>query len=49
MKDYEYIVTTRKCEHCNHHEVGIIDKDRNYTQLKPGTKIKIIEEEKTKG
>ncbi len=42
-EEKEFLVTARKCEHCNHHEVGIMDTDGNYTQLKLGTIIKVVD------
>ena len=36
------IVTARKCDCCGHHELGITTKDGKYNPLKPGMKVKII-------
>lgn len=40
-------VVAKKCPKCGHHEIGIEDKNRKYTQLKPGTNIIIGEIKET--
>ena len=45
MKGSEVIVKAQKCECCNHHEIGVVDKDGKFVQLKPGMKIIVVEEE----
>jgi hypothetical protein len=42
-------VKAQKCDHCSHHEIGTIDKDGEFTQLKPGTQIIIVEREEDNG
>lgn len=37
------VVTIRKCEHCGHHEIGIITEEGQSLPLKPG-KVQLIEE-----
>jgi hypothetical protein len=36
-------VTTKKCKHCGHHEVGIVNDAGEFTPLKTGMKIQIEE------
>ena len=36
-------VTARKCPCCGHHEIGITDTKGNYSPLKPGTQIQIVD------
>ena len=38
------VVTARKCDCCAHHEIGVITNSGKYISLKPGMKIKVIEE-----
>jgi len=38
------IVNARKCKTCGHHEIGIVTDEGHYIPLKPGMKVKIIEE-----
>ncbi len=38
------VVTPRKCEHCGHHEMGIITEDGEYRGLKKGMKIILMGE-----
>ena len=33
------IVTARKCECCDHHEIGVITHTGEYFPLKPGMKV----------
>ena len=35
-------VTARKCECCDHHEIGVITHTGEYFPLKPGMKVEII-------
>lgn len=35
------IVVTRKCDCCNHHEIGIKTETGEYIQLEPGMKVTI--------
>ena len=37
------IVTTKKCDRCGHHEVGITTESGQYFPLKPGMKVEIYE------
>jgi hypothetical protein len=37
------IVTARTCDCCGHHELGIVDSEGNYTALRPGMHVKVIE------
>jgi hypothetical protein len=43
-KSIQGIVTAKKCECCGHHEMGITSRSGKYIALKPGMKVKIIEE-----
>ena len=36
------IVTARKCEYCDHHEIGVTTQNGEYLPLKPGMKVEII-------
>ena len=36
------IVTARKCEHCDHHEIGVTTQTGKYVPLKQGMKVEII-------
>ena len=36
------IVTARKCECCDHHELGVIIHTGEYVPLKQGMKVEII-------
>ncbi len=36
------IVTARKCECCDHHEIGVMTRTGEYLSLKPGMKVEII-------
>ena len=38
------VVTTRKCEHCGHHEIGITTEEGRYLPLKPGMAVELMEE-----
>lgn len=38
------VVSTRDCPACGHHEVGILADDGRFYPLKPGTRIKVVEE-----
>ena len=38
------IVTSRTCDCCGHHEIGIVTRNEEYIRLKPGMKITIIAE-----
>jgi len=38
------IVKAQKCKTCGHHEIGIVTYEGHYFPLKPGMKVKIIEE-----
>ncbi len=40
----EGIVTARKCDACGHHELGITAQNGTYIPLKPGMKIRVMEE-----
>jgi len=35
------IIESRKCEHCGHHEIGILSESGEFKPLKPGTKVEI--------
>ena len=35
-------VTARKCEYCDHHEIGVTTHTGEYVPLKPGMKVEII-------
>ena len=39
------IVTARKCECCDHHEIGVINHAGEYFPLKPGMKVEIVGED----
>jgi len=43
-KSTQGIVTAKKCDCCGHHEIGITSRTGKYIPLKPGMKVKIIEE-----
>jgi hypothetical protein len=43
-KFVEGIVTVRKCDACGHHEIGITAQNGTYIPLKPGMKIRVMEE-----
>jgi hypothetical protein len=36
------VVTSRKCESCGHHEIGIITENGDYLSLKPGMRVEVI-------
>ena len=38
------VVTSRKCRHCGHHEIGIMTEDGEYRALKEGMKIILVGE-----
>jgi hypothetical protein len=38
------IVTSRTCDCCGHHEIGMTTHNGEYIRLKPGMKITIIAE-----
>ena len=40
----EGIVTTRTCDCCGHHEIGMMTQDGEYVRLRPGMKIMITEQ-----
>jgi len=40
----EGVVTTRICECCGHHEIGVMAQDGKYIRLRPGMKITITEQ-----
>jgi hypothetical protein len=33
------IIESQKCEHCGHHEIGILSESGKFKPLKPGTKV----------
>jgi transcriptional regulator with XRE-family HTH domain len=37
------VVTARKCEHCGHHEIGVITKEGYYHPLKSGMEVELTE------
>ena len=39
IDDLELKVTASKCEHCNHHEIGVTKHNGSFTALKPGEMI----------
>lgn len=39
IDDLELRVHADKCEHCNHHEIGTVDRNGKFTAIKPGQKI----------
>lgn len=39
------IIESRRCEHCGHHEIGILSEGGVFKPLKPGTKVEIKLEE----
>ena len=45
MRNTDLISTVKaeKCGRCGHHEIGTVDKNGKFTQLKPGTQIIIVE------
>ncbi len=43
-KSIEGVVTTRKCDCCGHHEIGITIQTGEYVPLRPGMTVNIIEE-----
>lgn len=36
-------VAARKCNHCGHHEIGLITKGGRYVPLNPGMEVEVIE------
>lgn len=38
------VVIARKCKQCGHHEMGIINGEGAYIPLKPGMKIRLLNE-----
>ena len=38
------IVKAQKCKTCGHHEIGIVTDEGHYIPLKPGMKVKIVNE-----
>jgi hypothetical protein len=38
------IVKAQKCKTCGHHEIGIVTDEGNYISLKPGMKVRIVNE-----
>lgn len=45
-KTIEGTVAARKCDCCDHHEIGIVTQVGKYIPLKPGMRVKIIREVK---
>ncbi len=41
-KSIEGVVTTRKCDCCGHHEIGITIQTGEYVPLRPGMTVNII-------
>ncbi len=41
VRTIEGTVVARKCEHCEHHEIGIETSEGEYVPLQPGTKVQI--------
>ena len=35
-------VTARKCQHCGHHEIGLITESGRYLPLNPGMKVEVV-------
>jgi len=42
-------VKARTCKHCGHHEIGIVTGSGEFVALKPGMRIAILSEGKSKG
>ena len=38
----EGIVAARTCDCCGHHEIGVVTREGEYIQLKPGMKITVV-------
>lgn len=41
IDDIELRVHADKCEHCNHHEIGVVDHKGKFRAVKPGEKIMV--------
>jgi len=41
-------VEARKCEHCGHHEIGVITETGDYLPLTPGMKVMVLQDEREK-
>jgi hypothetical protein len=39
IDDLELRVHADKCEHCNHHEIGVVDFKGKFHAVKPGQKV----------
>ena len=39
IDDLELRIHADKCEHCNHHEIGVADHKGKFTALKPGQMV----------
>ena len=40
----EGVVTARSCECCGHHEIGIVIGTGDFIPLRPGMKVRIIDQ-----